>query len=210
MRPSSDDDLMARAKLGDEAAWGELYATNASRLRYWLRHRPSGDVASAAEDIAAEAWLTAAERIADFTGSASDFTGWLFQIARKISANVQRRTKRRGTSPLAVDDSALWGATGDGSKLVDGADWIRRLISTLPEREAEVVLCLDVIGLDGAATSRALGISSAAVRVSHHRGLRRLRQRLKSMGRVGPLPQQAFEAARRTEQLPEPPPPANL
>jgi RNA polymerase sigma-70 factor (ECF subfamily) len=209
LRPSSDDDLMARAKRGDEAAWAELYAANAGKLGYWLRHRPCADVAAHPEDLAAEAWLRAAERIADFRGSASDFTGWLFQIARMTSANAHRRTTRRATTPVAVDDSELWGATVDGSALVDGADWIRRLIATLPAREAEVVLCLDVIGLDGATTSAALGISSAAVRVSHHRGLRRLRQTLSSMGGVEPLPKQALEATRKTGLAPEPPPPVN-
>jgi RNA polymerase sigma-70 factor (ECF subfamily) len=35
--------------------------------------------------------------------------------------------------------------------------------------------CIDVIGLDVATTARALGMSTTAVRVARHRGLRRLR-----------------------------------
>jgi RNA polymerase sigma-70 factor, ECF subfamily len=174
----SDDDVVARAKRGDEAAWRDLYGTHAGRLECWLRSRPCADAAADVDDVGAEAWLTAAQRIADFTGDTGDFGGWLFQIARMVSNNTHRRSERRATSPVAVDDSAIWGEAADVSVLVDGADWTRRLVATLPSREAEVILCLDVVGLDVAATSMALGISATAVRVSHHRGLRRLRRRL--------------------------------
>jgi len=71
---------------------------------------------------------------------------------------------------------------------VDGADWTRRLLAHLPPREAEVVTCIDVVGLDVAATSQALGITAAAVRVSHSRGLRHLRKYLDNRPRAVPAP----------------------
>jgi RNA polymerase sigma-70 factor, ECF subfamily len=185
LRPPHDDDVVTRAKQGDEVAWRALFEAHAGRLEYWLRHRPSGDAAADAGDIAAEAWLTAAQRVADFSGSADDFAGWLFQIARRISTNARRRSDRRSTTPLAVDDGAVWGVAVDAGALLDGADWTHRLIATLPAREAEVVFCLDVVGLDTAATGEALDISTTAVRVSHHRALRRLRRRLQEGGRRG-------------------------
>jgi RNA polymerase sigma-70 factor (ECF subfamily) len=49
------------------------------------------------------------------------------------------------------------------------------VLADLPRREREVVACLEVIGLDVAATAEALGMSATAVRVARHRGLRRLR-----------------------------------
>lgn len=59
-----------------------------------------------------------------------------------------------------------------------GTDLTGRLLANLPRREAEVVACIDVVGLDTASTGRALGIGAAAVRVGHHRGLDRLRKLL--------------------------------
>jgi RNA polymerase sigma-70 factor (ECF subfamily) len=176
--PSPDDDLVARAKAGDEAAWRDLYDAHAGRLLLWLRSRPSGDAAVALEDVAAEAWLTAAQRIADFTGNSSYFAGWLFGIARNIALNTSRRSRRRATFPAPMDgvDRDDPAATPDAFTGVDGADWTRRLLAHLPPREAEVVACIDVVGLDVAATSQALGISAGAVRVSHARGLGRLRK----------------------------------
>ncbi len=49
------------------------------------------------------------------------------------------------------------------------------LLSHLSERERQVVACIDVVGLDVAATAAALQMSATAVRVARHRGLRRLR-----------------------------------
>ena len=190
MWPSPDDDLVARAKAGDEAAWRDLYDAHAGRLLLWLRSRPSGDAAVALEDVAAEAWLTAAQRIADFTGNSSYFAGWLFGIARNIALNTSRRSRRRATFPAPMDgvDRDDPAATPDAFTGVDGADWTRRLLAHLPPREAEVVACIDVVGLDVAATSQALGISAGAVRVSHARGLGRLRKFLDAGPRAVPAP----------------------
>ena len=177
MARAQGDELIARARAGDETAWVELYGDHAERLVVWLRHLPHGDPAADAEDIASEAWLTAARRLADFEGDRDDFAGWLFGIARNVSRSRYRITRARATTSLASDHSAAAvGAADDPAPQVAGADLARRLVARLPEREAQVVACIDVVGLDVATTSAALGISSAAVRVAHHRGLRRLRR----------------------------------
>lgn len=177
------DELVSRARMGDEAAWAELYGDHAERLVIWLRHVHHPDPSADAEDIAAEAWLTAARRMADFEGDRHDFAGWLFGIARNVSRSSNRRSYARRTTPLGPDQLEVTdagGGVGDPAPRVAGDDLARSLVSTLPEREAQVVACIDVVGLDVATTSRALGISATAVRVAHHRGLRRLRQRLAS------------------------------
>jgi len=171
--PVTDDDLITRAKQGDPEAWRELYRQHAGRLVVWLGTRPSGDAAAAPEDIAADAWLVAAQRVADFDGSSSEFAGWLFGIARKLSATTARRSSRRRTDPEG--DETLELPADDTTLVVDGQDWVRRAIASLPPRERDAVGCIDGLGLDVASTARALGISAVAVRVARHRGLRRLR-----------------------------------
>jgi RNA polymerase sigma-70 factor (ECF subfamily) len=175
------DGLVERARAGDEAAWGELYVAHAGRLVFWLQSLPTGDAASDYEDVAAEAWLTAARRIDEFTGNSSDFAGWLFGIARHLVWNQRRRTGRRATVPYAVDlaDPGMWGLSDDETAAdALGPDTVRRLLAHLPAREAEVVACLDVVGLDVAGTATALGITRPAVRVAHHRAITRLRRLL--------------------------------
>ncbi|MGN6576446.1 MAG: RNA polymerase sigma factor [Nocardioides sp.] len=175
------DDVVERARAGDEAAWAELYAAHAARLVIWLRSLPTGDAASDSEDVSAEAWLTAARRIGDFKGTSADFPGWLFGIARHLVWNQRRRTGRRATLPFAVDlaEPGMWGVSDDETPVnALGVDATRRLLAHLPAREAEVVACLDVVGLDVAGTAAALDISRTAVRVAHHRAVTRLRRLL--------------------------------
>lgn len=62
--------------------------------------------------------------------------------------------------------------------MLAGQNWVKRALDSLPPREREVVGCIEALGLDVAGTSQALGISAAAVRVAHHRGLKRLRKNL--------------------------------
>lgn len=173
---NADDDLVARAKQGDAGAWRELYRAHAGRLEVWIAHRPSGDAAVAAEDLAAEAWLTAAQKMGEFTGTADEFAGWLFGIARHLGANTRRRSGRRSTDPAAEPELGSTTTVDGPEGYLVGRDWVRRALAALPERERDAVACLDVVGLDVESTARALGISAVAVRVAHHRGLRRLRR----------------------------------
>lgn len=172
-----DDEVVALAKCGDQAAWAALYAAHAGRLLVWLGTSATGDPCAAGEDVAAEAWLVAARRIADFTGTSSDFAGWLFGIARNVSANGRRKAARRRTEPHAfgADDEGDLGRTDGGIDRVDLLDEVRRTLARLSPREADVVACRDVVGLDVAGTAEALGIRPTAVRIAHHRARLRLR-----------------------------------
>lgn len=173
---SSAAGLVARARAGEATAWAALYENVTGRLLVWLRARPMSDHALSAEDIVAESWLIAAERIHDFNGDESDFPGWLFGIARKLMANAQRRASRRSTNPTDFSELDIYGRIEGHESAYAGADWVRRTLATLPAREAEVLTCTEVVGLDTAATALALDINPTAVRVARHRGLTRLRR----------------------------------
>ncbi|HEY3530834.1 MAG TPA: sigma-70 family RNA polymerase sigma factor [Nocardioides sp.] len=175
---AADDQTIAQAKDGDHAAWRALYTAHAGRLLVWLRMFPSGDAGISAEDLASETWLTAAAKIADFRGSTGEFGGWLFGIARRQARNAERRSSRRRTSPATTEtlDDLLHPLRAHGADTAPDSDnWIAWLLSHLPAREREVVSCLDVVGLDVASTATALGINASAVRVAHHRALKKLR-----------------------------------
>ena len=175
---TGDDEVIALAKRGDGEAWRTLYRAHAGRLLVWLSTRPTGDPSETAEDVAAQAWLTAAERIQAFTGTSDEFAGWLFGIARKHGANTWRRGQRRQTHPVDLDAADTLGTlpvVPGPESAVTAADWVVQALATLPPRERDVISCREVVGLDVTATATALGISAVAVRVAHHRGLRRLR-----------------------------------
>ena len=173
-RGERDDPVVAAARTGDPAAWRELYTLHNGRLTVWLRSLQSPDAASSAEDIAAEAWLTAAAKINAYQGSDEEFPGWLFTIARNHASNSRRTALRRRTDPISVQDAseATWGYASPDLASVDDLETTRQLLEHLSPREAEVVACIDVVGLDVAATAAVLGMTSTAVRVARHRALR--------------------------------------
>jgi RNA polymerase sigma-70 factor (ECF subfamily) len=173
----ADDETITRAKQGDHVAWRALYTAHAGRLVVWLRSLPTGDAGVAADDLASETWLTAATKIADFRGTSDEFAGWLFGIARLQRRNAVRRSGRRRTTPTTTDtlDLASREHAPDAGAGPEADSWIAWLLSHLPERERQVVACLDVVGLDAATTAVALKLSPGAVRVAHHRALKKLR-----------------------------------
>jgi len=175
---SRSDALVSAARTGDQVAWRTLYGLHHRRLTVWLRSLPAGDAMDSPEDIAAEAWLLAAAKLGEFQGSDDDFAGWLFTLARNTAANSHRKSVRRRTEPTDVEASAheVWGLAPDDIARVDEQDSTRELLSHLSAREAEVVACIDVVGLDVASTARALGMKPTAVRVARHRALVRLRK----------------------------------
>lgn len=173
----ADDETIAAAKEGDPAAWRALYTAHAGRLVVWLRTLPTGDAGISAEDLASETWLTAARRIADFRGTSTDFAGWLFGIARLQRRNAMRRSSRRRTAPATTDtlEQSHHEHAPDAGSGAESEGWVDWLLGHLPERERQVVACIDVVGLDVAATAVALQMTASAVRVAHHRAVKRMR-----------------------------------
>lgn len=179
-----DDDVIALAKKGDAEAWRQLYRLHASRLSALMRVVATRDSAIAHDDLAAHAWLTAAERIASFNGDSDSFGGWLYAIARNQGSHARRRAQHSATPVSVGSNIELATEFGEG-ELVEAAgaeaeriSWIRDVLSVLPEKQRDVVACLDVVGMDIETTAMALGMSASAVRVNRHRGLAKLRKTL--------------------------------
>lgn len=168
----ADDAVVAGAKRGEPEAWRELYRAHAGRLVVWLQTRPTGDAAAAAEDVASEAWSVAAAKIAQFEGSSDDFAGWLFGIARRISATSRRTWQRRNTHPGEVGE--LLEPEPDHGVDIAHRDGVRALLAQLPPRERAAVGLVDGLGMEPKVAAEVLGVSAVALRVARHRGLRRL------------------------------------
>jgi RNA polymerase sigma-70 factor (ECF subfamily) len=136
-------------------------------------------------------------RIDDFVEGGAGLDGWLFGIARKLGGNLHRRSARRNTRATDLDDLVEHPAVAGPETTYAAHDWVLRALDTLPQREREVVACREVVGLDVDATAVALGLKPGAVRVAHHRGLRRLR----TAGIAGPAEARPDGAAATAEPL---------
>jgi RNA polymerase sigma-70 factor (ECF subfamily) len=169
--------VLAAARVGDEAAFREIYrAVQPSLLRY-----VRGLIGADAEDVASEAWLQISRDIHGFEGDFFRFRGWAATIARHRAIDHARHRSRRPQTIIAVDDLADIADSHDTATTASDAIATRdaiRLIATLPPDQAEAVLLRVVVGLDAAAAGRVLGKRAGAVRTATHRGLRKLAELL--------------------------------
>ena len=72
------DDVLSRARSGDETAFLRLWDYLHPRLLRYLRVLGCDE----ADDVASETWLQAIRDLSRFSGGADDFRGWLFGIGR--------------------------------------------------------------------------------------------------------------------------------
>ncbi|HEV8647846.1 MAG TPA: RNA polymerase sigma factor [Actinomycetes bacterium] len=176
---SSFPALLSAAQRGDEQAFAMLWRDLQPALLRYLR------VASptAADDLAAETWMSVIRGLARFQGDEQHFRAWVFTAARHRAIDWQRQAARRPTASLPVALLAERPAPDDPAAAVLEAQSTRAalaLLAELPVDQAEVVALRVLGGLGVAEVARIVGKRPGAVRVLAHRGLRRLATRLEA------------------------------
>lgn len=170
--------VLAAAQEGQEWAVTVLFRDLQPRLLRFLRAQEP----RVADDVAAEVWLAVASGIGGFSGDEPGFRAWVFTIARRRLIDHARRAVRRRTD---VSESGVFerleASDAPEKEAIDnlGAqDAVTLVFELLPHDQAEVVL-LRVLGdLDADQVAEIMGRSANWVRVTQHRALRRLADRL--------------------------------
>ena len=116
LRAWSEDQLIAAAKSGRRAPFGELCERDMKKVscvtRRIMRNRED------AEDAAQECFLNAFVHLKDFDGRSS-FSTWLTRIAINSALMILR--KRRVSAEIAVEDTNGFGMDGLGCQIADRA-----------------------------------------------------------------------------------------
>ncbi len=107
--------------------------------------------------------------------------GWLVRVTTNACRDVMRRhNRRREVVGNEACDVALGGATGDAPQpeasleATETTEQLERLLLQLREPYRSVVVLREVQGMSYAAIAEALEMTLASVRVTLHRGRRRL------------------------------------
>jgi RNA polymerase sigma-70 factor (ECF subfamily) len=159
--------LVAAARSGDRAAYGELYRRYVRMVHGILLARvPRIDV----DDLVQDVFLHAMRQLNALRDPAA-FGGWLATIARHRGSDHLRQT--RPTEPL--DDTP--GPVPDAVASLE-AQAVLRTLRTLPEAYRETLVLRLVEGMTGPEIAAATGLTPASVRVNLHRGMKQLRERL--------------------------------
>lgn len=133
----------------------------------------------AAEDVAAETWVSVVRGLRDFRGDEPAWRAWVVTTARRRAVDAGRLRSRRPTVPLEPGDEPSPAAAAELIALerLDTAAALR-LVASLPPQQAEAVVLRVVAGLEPKQVAAVMGCSAGAVRVAVHRGLRRLAEQL--------------------------------
>ena len=172
--------ILAAAQGGEEWAAAALFRDLHPRVMRFLRARD----AHVAEDLASEVWVAVATSLGDFQGDERGFGAWVFTIARRRLIDHFRTSTRRRTD-VADDETFAELAAPEATELlaldrVAGADAAAWVASVLSPEQADVVL-LRVLGdLEAEQVGELMGRSANWVRVTQHRALRKLAERLDS------------------------------
>ncbi len=173
--------VLAAAQGGREEDFAVLWRdANPSLLRYLRVLAPES-----AEDIAAETWVQVVRGLPRFVGDEMAWRAWLFTTARRRLLDQARSRRRHPTEPLDEIGAAEVPASPDTEQLAlenIATESAIALLSELPAHQAEVIMLRVIAGLDTEVVAEMLGRSPGAIRVSAHRGLRKLETLLSRNG----------------------------
>ncbi len=157
--------LMIRAQGGDKQSYSVLL----EQTGRWLGRYFSNKIASDAVDDLIQETLISLHRKRDSFDPSRAFLPWIAAIARYRWVDRLRQTYKHQASALDFD------VAEDGHEDVVGAKIsIDRLLTMLPEKQAEVIQLVKVEGYSIAEVSDKTGQSESLVKVNVHRGLKKL------------------------------------
>jgi RNA polymerase sigma-70 factor, ECF subfamily len=171
--------LVLRAQAGNRDAFTVLYERYERKIHTYLRFHLHGR-ADASEDLSAEVFLKAFEKLGSFKFSGVPFSAWLYRIAHNHLIDHIRAASRKQSTPLddliAVDDPAA----GRALDLTLEHERIASALKFLTEDQRQVIEHRFFQDRSITDTARLMGKNEDAVKQLQVRALRNMRQALVS------------------------------
>ncbi len=169
-------ECLAGARRGEDASFVRLFRDLQPLLLRYLTTL-GGPLA---DDVASETWVSVVRSLDHFEGDERGWRSWVLSIAHARLRDAQRAAAR---APLTCDEQELRERPGSTEVWAEVEELMSTeraiaLLGRLPPDQAACVMLRHVVGLDVAATGEVVGKRAGAVRVSTHRGLRRLAELL--------------------------------
>lgn len=163
--------LLLRGLTGDQLAYQDFLGTLALHVRAFLRSRLSRRPAET-EDMVQDV-LLAVHNARHTYQSQQPLTAWVQAIARYKLADHLRSVSRRDARHDVLDDDAQLFAVSEVESVEASRD-LTKLLKQLPERQRLPIVHVKLEGLSVEETAQLTGLSSSAVKVGIHRGLKAL------------------------------------
>lgn len=163
--------LMMKSLAGEEFSYNALLTKLSSLFRSFFRHKLFGHDEAAVEDLVQET-LLAIHLNRHRYDPGRPFTAWVYAIARyKMMDNFRRKPAGRVFVPVDDVEGLFSAETADHS---DSSRDIETLLTQLPEKQGGAIRLVKLEQLSVQEASERMGISEADIKVSIHRGLKKL------------------------------------
>jgi RNA polymerase sigma-70 factor (ECF subfamily) len=163
--------LLVAGLAGDERAYRAFLVALAAHLRQYLRRRLASrpdDI----EDLVQECLLAVHNKRHTYDAS-QPLTAWIHAIARyRLIDHLRRREAREIAVDNLDDEPDLLAAAAH--EALDARRDLAKLLGRLPDRQRLPIVHVKIEGLSVAEAASLTGMSTAAVKVGIHRGLKAL------------------------------------
>lgn len=191
----ADQDLVARARAGNQEAFERLVEENQNKV-YSLALRLVGDREEAL-DLAQEAFLKAWQGLKAFQGESS-FSTWIYRLTTNVCIDYLRKQKRRQGVETAVsldDEDSGWAEPADWEqdpqRKLEQSERVRALgkaMEQLPEHQRRALVLREISGLSYQEIGQALDLDLGTVKSRIARARLALRKILLSDGNFSGAP----------------------
>ena len=181
-------DALNRAKLGHGDGFEALYRRFNRPVASFAAARRAIDP----EGIVNEVFVRVFRKLPEFSGTETQFSAWIFQIARNLVIDEVRRQSRRidevtgETFDVVADRSAnVTYDDPEGSLLDDESDALVAYLEHLTPEQRDVILLRIVADQSIEVVAATLGKSVPAVKSIQYRATQRLRHALEKKSNIG-------------------------
>ena len=170
----STESLVQRAVAGDRQAFAELYERYLTRVYRYIYYLTGGT--ADVEDLTAQTFLRAWQKVPDFRPRGHAFVAWLLRIAHNVAvSHLRKRHNEQQGIPSDYQDTSRASHPDQLAQDASEAEKVRAAILALTPAEREVIVLRFVDGLSYAEAAQALGRNVNAIRVAQWRALTHLR-----------------------------------
>ncbi len=172
-----EENLIRRAKQGDQQAFTQLYEEHFDRIYRYVTLR-IGDKTEA-EDMTQQVFLNALRSISSFKWKGIPFAAWLFRIAHNQVVDYLRKKKKQ-VATLLDDESVDSGDDNPQLTVERNLDIEQVLLATtrLTEAQREVISLRFASELPIAEVAKIMGKSEGAIKALQHSAIVALRKTL--------------------------------
>jgi RNA polymerase sigma-70 factor, ECF subfamily len=173
------DAVVAEAVAGNRDALREVLEIIRPIVVRYCRARVGATERSglSADDVAQEVCLAAITALPRYKDQGRPFLAFVYGIAAHKVADAHRAAARNRAEPTDVVPERYSLEAGPEQMALDSESAARmnKLLSTLPEKQREILILRVVVGMSAEETAEAVGSTPGAVRVAQHRALAKLK-----------------------------------